>query len=74
MTGAVLGVDIGASGALALLDDNGDVVAVADMPTLDDGPKGRRSVNGPLLASLIARWEPSKAFTNTSAHGPGKAL
>jgi len=72
MTSAVLGVDIGASGALALLDDNGDVVAVADMPTLDDGPKGRRSVNGPLLASLIARWEPSKAFIEYVGARPGE--
>ena len=37
----VLGVDIGRSGALALLNGAGDLVFVADMPTLTQ-PAARR--------------------------------
>ena len=51
----VAGVDIGNQGAIALLDESGELVAVHDMPTLDDGPKGRPAVNAPLLAAIIAR-------------------
>ena len=41
----ILGVDIGATGALAALTDKGELVDVWDMPTLRDGPAKRRSVN-----------------------------
>jgi predicted RNase H-like nuclease (RuvC/YqgF family) len=39
----ILGVDIGVTGAVAVLDQSGTLVEVHDMPTLQDGPKGRRS-------------------------------
>jgi hypothetical protein len=35
---AVLGVDIGVTGAIALLSDAGELLEVIDMPTLADGP------------------------------------
>lgn len=50
MTGLVLGVDIGRTGGLALLTADGDLINAVDMPTLDDGPKGRPAVNAALLA------------------------
>jgi hypothetical protein len=59
----IIGIDIGVTGAVAVLDQDGALVEVHDMPTLQDGPKGRRSVNAPLLASLKA-----------SAPGQGKVL
>jgi hypothetical protein len=49
----ILGIDIGVQGAAAVLDQSGALVAVHDMPTLQDGPAGRRTVNAPLLASNI---------------------
>jgi crossover junction endodeoxyribonuclease RuvC len=59
---SVLGVDIGATGALALLEDNGQLVEVWDMPTLNDGPKNRRTVNAPLLAEIIYKSHATRAF------------
>ena len=53
----VIGIDIGAQGALALLTREGDLIDVVDMPILRDGPKNRPSVNGPLLAPIIRRWQ-----------------
>jgi len=49
-----LGIEIGISGAVAMLSDVGDLLEVHDMPTLLllDGPAGRHSVNAPLLAAL----------------------
>lgn len=37
----VLGIDIGASGAIALLTGEGELLDVNDMTVLMDGPKGR---------------------------------
>jgi hypothetical protein len=50
----VLGIDIGRSGAAPLLDESGAFVAIHDMPTLDDRPKGIPAVNAPLLAQIVA--------------------
>jgi len=58
----ILGIDIGAAGALALLTDSGELVAIEDMPILHDGPAARRAVNGPLLARIVGRWRPDRAY------------
>jgi len=69
----VLGVDIGRSGALALVTGSGDLVDVADMPVLADGPAGRPSVNAPLLALLLRQWCPTEAFVEFVGARPGEA-
>ncbi len=71
--GLTLGVDIGNSGGLALLTATGDLVGVEPMPILNDGPKGRPTVNGPLLAALVHRWAPSAAFVELVGPRPGEA-
>ena len=67
-----IGIDIGAAGALALLADNGELIDVADMPILRDGPKGRPTVNGPLLAEIVNRWRASRAFVEFVGARPGE--
>ena len=59
---SVLGVDIGATGAIALLTDQGELIDVFDMPCLQDGPKNRRTVNAPLLAEVIYKSHATRAF------------
>lgn len=49
----LLGVDIGAQGALALVGPDGALLDIADMPILRDGPAGRPTVNPVLLANLV---------------------
>lgn len=51
----VLGVDPGATGALAFLDGDGDLVHIEDMPMLD------KRVSGALVADLIDRHRPAHA-------------
>jgi hypothetical protein len=51
---AVLGVDIGLTGEIAILSEAGELIDVMDMPCLEDGPKGRPAVNAALLADIIA--------------------
>ena len=62
MTGLILGIDPGNSGALALLSVDGRLVDLVDMPCVADGVKGRQTVNPALLAAIIRRWSPSTAF------------
>ena len=59
---AVIGVDPGVTGALALLTDKGELIDVLDMPSLADGAKGRSTVNAVLLADLMARWHAREVF------------
>ena len=68
----ILGVDIGAAGALALLDVAGELVDVADMPVLTDGPSNRRAVNPALLAAIVTRWRRSRAFVEFVGARPGE--
>ena len=68
----VLGIDIGVVGALALLTDAGELVDIADMPVLADVPAGRRTVNGPLLAATVFRWQAKRAFVEMVGARPGE--
>ena len=60
--GPVLGVDIGNSGALALVGPGGTLIGVEDMPTLQDGPAGRPTICSPLLAEIVRRRSPTAAY------------
>jgi crossover junction endodeoxyribonuclease RuvC len=55
MSAPVVGIDIGVTGAIAVMDESGALIAVHDMPCLADGPVGRRSINAPLLSELLAK-------------------
>ncbi len=68
----VLGIDIGAAGALALITASGDLLEIADMPILRDGPKNRATVNGPLLAEIVYRWRATEAFVEHVSARPGE--
>lgn len=60
--GRVLAVDIGSSGAAALLDDTGALLDVVDLPTLDAGPACRPEISPHLFAAIVRRWAPSRAW------------
>jgi crossover junction endodeoxyribonuclease RuvC len=68
----ILGIDVGVSGALALLTDDGCLIQVVDMPILKDGPAGRSAVNGALLASIIQDWRPARAVVELVGVRPGE--
>jgi crossover junction endodeoxyribonuclease RuvC len=70
MTGRILGIDLGHSGALALLVD-GELVDVADTPTLPDGPRSRPAVCCPLLANIVREWRPDRAYIELVNARPG---
>jgi crossover junction endodeoxyribonuclease RuvC len=58
----IIGIDIGATGAIAVLTDTGELLDVQDMPTLHDGPAKRRTINAPLLAEIIYKSHADRAF------------
>jgi hypothetical protein len=68
----IVSVDIGAKGAIALLTPNGGLLDAFDMPCLNDGPAGRRNVNGPLLAETIAKSRASRAYIELVGARPGE--
>jgi crossover junction endodeoxyribonuclease RuvC len=58
---AVIGIDPGAHGAVALLDEVGELVEVVDMPSTLEA-NGRAATNAPLLAGILARAHARVAF------------
>jgi hypothetical protein len=50
----ILGIDPGAHGAIAMLDETGQLLELEDMPTTVEAG-GRSSTNAPLLAGILAR-------------------
>jgi hypothetical protein len=72
MSGVVLGVDIGARGAIALFSGAEELLSVEDMSCLDNGTAGRRSVNAPLLAEIIGKSHAREAFVEFVGTRPGE--
>ncbi len=60
--GLILAVDIGAHGAAALLNEAGDLLDLADLPTLESGPACRPEISPHLFVSIVRRWSPSRAW------------
>jgi crossover junction endodeoxyribonuclease RuvC len=58
----ILGIDPGLDGAIAVLTEAGELVAIHDMPTLLDGAKGRRAVNPALFASIVYSTQANRAY------------
>ncbi|GLI92992.1 hypothetical protein [Methylocystis echinoides] len=68
----IIGIDIGATGALALLSPAGDLLEVEDMPILRDGPAGRPNLNAPLLSAIISKWEAERVIVEYVGARPGE--
>ncbi len=74
MADIVLGIDPGVRGAIAVLNINGDLLSIEDMPALPDGAKGRYAVNAPLLASAVYKSHAKLAFCELVAARPGEGV
>jgi crossover junction endodeoxyribonuclease RuvC len=68
----IIAIDIGVSGAIALLTAEGHLLEVSDMPVLNDGPSGRRAVNAPLLAEIVFESHATQAFIEFVGARPGE--
>jgi len=62
MSQPIIAIDPGLDGAVAELTPSGELIAIHDIPTLPDGPAGRRRVNPALLADLLAKTHASHAY------------
>jgi crossover junction endodeoxyribonuclease RuvC len=57
----IVGVDPGAHGAIAILDETGQLLGIEDMPTTPEA-NGRTATSAPLLARILARTHARVAF------------
>jgi crossover junction endodeoxyribonuclease RuvC len=71
--GLIVGIDPGNEGALAFLTADGALVGVVDMPCIEDGVKGRRTVNAAILAVILREQAPSHAFIELITSRPTDA-
>jgi crossover junction endodeoxyribonuclease RuvC len=58
---AVVGIDPGAHGAIAVLNGAGELLGIIDMPSTQEA-NGRTATNAPLLAGILARTHARVAF------------
>ena len=58
----IIGIDPGISGSICFLDD-GKILDVIEMPTMIDGKKNKRQVNGSQIYNEISR-RIQNIFTN----------
>jgi hypothetical protein len=72
MNGLVLGIDIGSQGAVALLTSAGELLEIAHMPILRDGPKDRPNVSAALLADIVINMKASTAYVEFVGARPGE--
>jgi len=54
----IIGIDPGLSGAIAFMSDEGYLIGVADMPTIDVG--GKKKVSPQMLVSLLEDYDDVK--------------
>jgi crossover junction endodeoxyribonuclease RuvC len=57
----IVGIDPGAHGAIAALDESGRLLWIEDMPSTPEA-NGRTATNAPLLASILARAHARVAY------------
>ena len=68
----IAGIDIGVSGAIAVLSSNGSIIEVYDMPVLKDGPKHRNAINAPLLADILCNCHAERVLIEWVGVRPGE--
>lgn len=68
----ILGIDLGLGGAIAVIDENGTLITVYDMPTLCDGTKGKRTINAMLLFNILRQNPTDHAYIEYVGARPGE--
>lgn len=68
----IVGIDPGAHGAIATLDEDGQLLTIEDMPETPE-PNGRSATNAPLLAEILAKSHARIAFCEFVAARPTDA-
>ncbi|OUJ16467.1 hypothetical protein [Acetobacter sp. DsW_063] len=74
MSRAVIAIDPGITGAIAVLNDLGGLIEVLDMPTspVTVSGKVRNVVSAPLLATMIQAHDPSEVWLEKVNARPGE--
>ena len=68
----IAGVDIGVTGAIAVLSSTGSIIEIHDMPCLKDGPKHRNAINAPLLADILCNCHAERVLIEWVGVRPGE--
>jgi crossover junction endodeoxyribonuclease RuvC len=72
MSGLILGIDPGVTGAWAIIDHRGNLVLVGDLPVAGEG--ARRMVAGAVLADIIKHHRPDRAVVERVGAMPGQGV
>lgn len=70
----ILGIDPGLSGALALIDKNGIITEIWDMPTSAATYGKGNIINGKLLANIMGKAKPKRVCIEQVSAMPGQGV
>jgi crossover junction endodeoxyribonuclease RuvC len=72
----IIGIDPGATGAVAILDHEGDLIEVWDIPTVALGAKGtKKRISPEMLASELRNWQDAAVcYLEQVAARPGQGV
>lgn len=72
----IIGIDPGASGAIAFFDMAEGELEIVDMPTVDieRGGKAKREISPHLLAKALDEWTPAVAWLEKVGAMPGQGV
>lgn len=68
---AVAGIDVGTGGGVSILKQQ-LLCQVYDMPVLNDGPKGRKTISAALLADILYKEKVTKVYCELVGPRPGE--
>ena len=69
----IIGIDPGVSGAICILN-NGKIINLYDMPTMIDGKKNKKQVNGAEVANIIKNENEFKVVIEHVSAMPGQGV
>jgi crossover junction endodeoxyribonuclease RuvC len=69
---SVLAIDPGLSGAFCLVSDQGDILAIGDLPVAGEGTRSR--IDAANLGLLVRSLEPSRAIVEQVGAMPGQGV
>lgn len=74
MNQIIIGIDPGMSGAIAVLDRKGGLVAVYDMPTMPKGAGKKQQVNAAGVSAKIKSFRPAAVYLERVSSMPNQGV
>lgn len=74
MNQIIIGIDPGITGAIAIIDDSGNLVGIHDMPTMPKGAGKKKQINPCSLVGMLSGYGRVTAYLERVSAMPGQGV